>query len=338
MTAWDIPSGMHCWFRSPRVLQAHVRKSDTLARLGGDEFTVVLGGLHIEEDALTVAKILLDGLAAPFLIEGHHLNIGASIGISVFPENSRKTLPILMQQADSAMYAAKRRWQKSSHVLQAGAWVHGARTPESGEPTARCTGHGRDRGVLPTRIRRRRKGRLVRFEALARWTHPTLGPISPGKFIPVAEESGLIVALGLHILERACSEAVKWQKAAPFPVQVAVNVSTIQFGRPTFVDEVKEILDWTGLDPTLATGTYRIVMINGIHSSAETMNRLKRPGHYLRHRRFRNGIFLSYLFALAAFRCHEDRPRRSCEMSFEARTEAAMVNRSSPWPITLAFV
>ncbi len=258
-------------------LQAHVRKSDTLARLGGDEFTVVLGGLHIEEDALTVAKILLDALAPPFTIEGHHLNIGASIGISVFPENSRDP-SILMQQADSAMYAAKRNGKNQAMYFK----------PELGTMV-------RERLNLENQLRDAlamgeievyyqpefdvKEGRLVRFEALARWTHPTLGPISPGKFIPVAEESGLIVALGLHILERACSEAVKWQKAAPFPVQVAVNVSTIQFGRPTFVDEVKEILDWTGLDPKLLQlELTESVMINGIHSSAETMNRLKRLG------------------------------------------------------------
>src|SRR5581483_12025203 len=92
-------------------------------------------------------------------------------------------------------------------------------------------------------------GRLTRFEALARWTHPTMGSISPAKFIPIAEESGLIIPLGAYIMERACIEAVDWQAASPHPVQVAVNVSSLQFMRESFVAEVAGILSRSGLAP-----------------------------------------------------------------------------------------
>jgi EAL domain-containing protein (putative c-di-GMP-specific phosphodiesterase class I) len=122
-------------------------------------------------------------------------------------------------------------------------------------------------------------GRLVRFEALARWTHPTLGAIPPDKFIPVAEESGLIVPLGAYVLEQACGEAVKWQTIAPYPVQVAVNVSSIQFGRDKFVEEVVEILNRTGLRPDLLQlELTESVMLSGVQHSAETMKRLKGLG------------------------------------------------------------
>ena len=258
-------------------LHARVRKSDTLARLGGDEFTVILGSLHAGEEAMIVAKTLLDALAPPFAIEDHHLTIGASIGISLFPENAYEPSD-LMQQADSAMYAAKRNGKNRAMYFkpELGTLVRERLNLENQLRDALAQGdilvyYQPEFDVVA--------GRLVRFEALARWSHRTLGTIPPDKFIPVAEESGLIVPLGAHILEQACCEAVKWQKIAPYPVQVAVNVSTIQFSRETFVEDVKETLNRTGLRPDLLQlELTESVMIHGIHGSAETMKRLKKLG------------------------------------------------------------
>ena len=103
-------------------------------------------------------------------------------------------------------------------------------------------------------------GRLVRFEALARWNHPTLGTIPPGQIHPESQrESGLIIPMGAYILEQACIEAIKWQSLASDPIQVAVNVSSIQFARVTFVDEVADILTRTGMRPELLQlGAYRV--------------------------------------------------------------------------------
>jgi EAL domain-containing protein (putative c-di-GMP-specific phosphodiesterase class I) len=121
--------------------------------------------------------------------------------------------------------------------------------------------------------------RLVRFEALARWTHPTLGVIPPSKFIPIAEDSGLIISIGAYILEQACTEAVKWQTISPEPMQVAVNVSSIQFIRNTFVEEVDEVLCRTGLKPSLLQlELTESVMLNGMERAAETMRRLQALG------------------------------------------------------------
>ena len=278
-------------------LQSRVRQSDTLARLGGDEFTVILGRLHAKEDAALVARSLLDVLATPFLINDHQLTIGASIGISLFPD-ARDAAEIL-QQADSAMYAAKREGKNRALYF----------TPELGVLV-------RERLSLENQLRSAigrgeisvyyqpefdvASNQLVRFEALARWTHPTLGVISPARFIPVAEESGLIVTLGAYIMELACVEAVKWQALAPFPIQVAVNVSSIQFRRDSFVDEVVEVLNRTGLQPDLLQlELTESIMLSGIHRAAETMKRLKELGVGLAIDDFGTGYScLSYLPSL----------------------------------------
>jgi EAL domain-containing protein (putative c-di-GMP-specific phosphodiesterase class I) len=142
--------------------------------------------------------------------------------------------------------------------------------------------------------------RLVRFEALARWTHPTLGQIPPDKFIPIAEESGLIVALGAYIMQLACAEAVKWQGILPRPVQVAVNVSSIQLHRKGFVEEVGFTLRQTGLKPELLQIEFtESVMLGGALSSAEPMNRLRALGISLAIDDFGTGYScLSYLPSL----------------------------------------
>src|SRR5579859_1838564 len=141
------------------------------------------------------------------------------------------------------------------------------------------------------------KNQLSRFEALARWNHPTLGTISPAKFIPIAEESGIIVILGAYIMEQACREAVRWQKLASRPVQVAVNVSSFQFVRDTFVEEVLEVLKRTGLKPELLQiEVTESAMICGLNRSAETIQRLHTYGISLAIDDFGTGYScLSYL-------------------------------------------
>jgi len=258
-------------------LQSRVRQSDTLARLGGDEFTVVLSDLHQKDEAALVAQSLLEALAGPFVIEGHQLTIGASIGISIFPDNAKDAVT-LTQQADNAMYASKRDGRNRATYF----------TPELGSLV-------RERLTLENQLRgAMRRGeitvhyqpefdietkRLVRFEALARWNHPTLGSIPPDKFIPVAEESGLIVVLGAYVMEVACTEALRWQEIAGHGIQVAINVSTLQFKRSEFVEEVAEILQRTGLRPELLQlELTETIMMTGIHRASETMRKLRELG------------------------------------------------------------
>jgi diguanylate cyclase (GGDEF)-like protein len=258
-------------------LSSRIRKSDTLARIGGDEFTIILNRIKERDDAQSVAESLLEALTVPFHLEGQDITIGASIGICTFPDHANDEMDLL-QQADSAMYVAKRSGKNHAVFF----------TQEIGNSV-------RERLTLENQLRRALddaditvhyqpefdlvSGRLVRFEALARWTHPTLGTIPPSKFIPVAEESGLIVPLGAYIMERACAEAVGWQSLAHHPIQVGVNVSSVQFARSTFVDEVIETLKRTGLSPNLLQiELTESAMVVGVKRAAESMRQLRNIG------------------------------------------------------------
>jgi diguanylate cyclase (GGDEF)-like protein len=258
-------------------LRSRVRQSDTLARLGGDEFTVVLGNLGHISEAATVADALLKVLAAPFLIGDHELTISASIGISVYPDSAADSTALL-QQADSAMYAAKR---GGKNRLMYYSPELGSAVRERLNLESQLRG-AMDRGEIHVHYQPEfdlHSGRMVRFEALARWTHPTLGAITPSRFIPIAEESGIIVTLGAYIMEQACADAVLWQTTAPYPIQVAVNVSSVQFERTDFVHQVIEILDRTGLPPSLLQiELTESVMVRAVDSAAEAMHALRRLG------------------------------------------------------------
>ncbi|MFZ1083494.1 MAG: EAL domain-containing protein [Terracidiphilus sp.] len=276
-------------------LQARIREEDFLARLGGDEFVVILDKLHAKEDAAHVAEDLLLAIANPFFVEGHELAIGASIGVSIFPECAGSAEE-LIKEADSAMYIAKR--EGKNRVMNY--------TPEIGSAIhERLTLENQLRGA----IQREEiflhfqpefelsSNRLVRFEALARWTHPTLGKIPPDKFIPIAEDSGMIVAIGAFVMEMACVEAVRWQSIMPYPVQIAVNVSTIQFRRKGFVEEVVSILERTGLKPELLQlELTESVMMSGAHMASDLISRFRSLGISLAIDDFGTGYSnLSYL-------------------------------------------
>jgi diguanylate cyclase len=276
-------------------LRARVRASDTLARLGGDEFAVVLTGPEAREQAVLVAEALLEILAPAFQVEEHEITIGASVGMSIYPENGATPVELL-QQADSAMYGAKRLGKNRMMAF----------SEELGTSI-------RERLMLETELRNAiahgeiqahyqpefdvATGRVVRFEALARWFHPTLGSVSPGKFIPIAEETGMIVPLGHFMMEVACREAVGWQAVAGHPVQVAVNVSSLQLMRESFVEEVAEILLRTGLDPELLQiELTESVTVNGAARVVTAMNELATLGVSLAIDDFGTGYScLSYL-------------------------------------------
>jgi diguanylate cyclase len=261
-------------------LNARVRKSDTLARLGGDEFAVVLAGPDLENQAGKIAAAVLQSLEPAFNIGEHEITIGASIGVSFYPDHGDNAA-LLLQNADSAMYRAKREGKNRIRYFSEdiGASVRERLGLENQLRAALAHGGIHIEYQPEFEIGTRR---IVRFEALARWTHPTLGRIPPVKFIPIAEESGLIVPLGSYIMERACREAVHWQSLSPTPIQVAVNVSSIEFLRDSFVDDVENILRRTGLKPgLLQIELTESVMVSGIERVVESMYRLTKLGVYL---------------------------------------------------------
>ncbi|MGB0066258.1 MAG: EAL domain-containing protein, partial [Terracidiphilus sp.] len=258
-------------------LSSRVRQSDTLARIGGDEFTVILHSIRSRDDAQRAAESVLESLVNPFHVEGHEITIGASIGISIFPDANSDN-DNLLQQADSAMYSAKRNGKnRIVHFSNdMGVSVRERLTLENELRRAVANGeievHYQPEFDLATNA-------IVRFEALARWTHPTLGAIPPLSFISVAEDCGLIVPLGAHVMERACRDALLWQQQTDAPVQVAVNVSSVQFARDSFVQEVLEILVRTGLPANLLQiELTESATLIGIERAAATIRYLKELG------------------------------------------------------------
>jgi diguanylate cyclase (GGDEF)-like protein len=276
-------------------LRSRVRQSDTLARVGGDEFTIILTALKSTEHAGAAAEALLQCLMKPFYVEGHEITVGASIGISIFDDPNQHGADLL-RQADSAMYAAKRSGRNRAAYFSDDLSLM-ARERLTLENQLRGA---IERGEIYIDYQPEFDaitGDLLRFEALARWNHPQLGEISPNRFIPVAEESGQIHRLGNYVLEHACREALKWQKLFAAPIQVAVNVSPIQFNSGTIVREIAGILSKTCLRPELLQiELTESVMMGSLQQSTEKLNDLHELGVNLALDDFGTGFScLSYL-------------------------------------------
>lgn len=221
----------------------------TAARLGGDEFTVLLSELSQEEEAAIVAQRILDALSKPMCLGTHEVIVTPSIGIALFPQDGND-VESLLKNADLAMYFAKRTgpslFQYYKETMNATAVRrltlenHLRRALERDEFSL----HYQPQVNLST-------GEISGMEALLRWQSQELGNISPAEFIPIAEESGLIISIGDWILRQACQQAKQWHdRGVPLP-RVAVNVSVLQFVHYTFVDMVEQVLAETGLEPAM---------------------------------------------------------------------------------------
>jgi diguanylate cyclase (GGDEF)-like protein/PAS domain S-box-containing protein len=258
-------------------LKTRVRPIDTLARMGGDEFMLVVPDLSAPEAAMSLAERLAEVLKEPFQIAGHPLYITASMGISLYPQDGFN-VSTLRRAADAAMYEAKRGGKDRIRFF----------TPEMSHAfIARLELESDLRGALDRSelslefqpIIRLSDQRQIAYEALVRWFHPSRGSVSPGRFIPVAEETGLIVALGEWVMEAACRECRSWQKRGRGLVRVAVNVSALEFARPNFVDNVLTILDRTGMQGDLLDlEVTETILIRDIEDSIGKMARLRAHG------------------------------------------------------------
>jgi len=228
-------------------LQASLRTSDILARLGGDEFIVGLPLVASREEIETVAHKVLASLAEPFQIDGHRLQISASIGISVYPADEDSPAALL-RFADTAMYEAKKQ----------GRGIFCFFTPELTKATRRRQklennlhlALARDEFVLHYQpLVSTNSGRIRGVEALLRWNHPEEGMIAPNAFIPQLEELGLMVEVGDWVLKAACLQNMAWQEQGLPRIRVAVNVSAQQFYRGDIAGSVERVLRETGLRP-----------------------------------------------------------------------------------------
>ncbi|MDH1263163.1 EAL domain-containing protein [Pseudomonas sp. GD03944] len=243
------PVGDQLLKRIAQRLREQLRDIDTIARLGGDEFIILLPGLHETVDAELVANKLLACFAPPFQIDEHEFFISASIGISLYPEHGMD-VATLVKNADAAMYRSKAKGRNRVEVY-----------------TRDLTFQATERMALEQELRRALERnelqlyyqpklclanqRLVGAEALIRWHHPLFGEIPPDRFIPLAEETGLIIPLGDWVLRQACQQMSDWQAAhAPFG-PLSVNLAGVQLRQPALVNAIARLLDNHALAPSL---------------------------------------------------------------------------------------
>ena len=275
-------------------LHGHARPGDTMARLGGDEFGVLLEDITAAE-AVRSAQALLEGLATPIVLRDRDLTPTASIGIAIAAGEDAETL---LRNADTAMYAAKRQG-KGRYALF--------------EPAMHATIIERlDLAADLSRAVEKRQlhlcyepqislgsGQICSLEALVRWRHPTRGEVSPGEFIPLAEETGMILAIGRWVLWEACRQVNAWQERwpAPAPLTIAVNLSARQLQHPGIVDEVHAALAAAGLDPqSLVLEITETAIMEQLDAAITILTELRRLGVRLALDDFGTGYSsLSYL-------------------------------------------
>ena len=254
-----------------------VRNADTLARWGGDEFAVLLESMSRPEDAPFVAQRILYALSRPFVREGQDFYLTASVGIALHPADGTDVAS-LIQHADAAMYRVKLLGGNNYHAYSAQMNVHLSDRLAMANRLRGAT--KRDEFVLHYQPQLDvRDGRVVGLEALLRWNDSTRGQRSPAEFIPVLEETGLIIPVGEWVLRKACTQARAWQFAGLSHLRVSVNLSPKQFREKELPRKVESILKETGLDPgSLELELTESVLMDDQKYSVAVLDQLKELG------------------------------------------------------------
>jgi diguanylate cyclase (GGDEF)-like protein/PAS domain S-box-containing protein len=228
-------------------LTSCVRESDTVARFGGDEFAILLTQIPRAQDAANVARAIKQTLDQAFLFEDQEIFVSSSIGISLYPQDGRDTGGLL-KTAGVALDRAKAQGGNVFQFYTAGGTTRALKQLVL-ESNLR-TGLERNEFIVQYQPQVDVRGfHLVGMEALVRWQHPSLGLLYPNEFVPLAEDNGLIIALGEWVMRTACAQSMSWQDAGLTPLTLSVNFSARQFQRPTFITDVARILKDTNLDP-----------------------------------------------------------------------------------------
>ncbi len=261
-------------------LRTCVRDCDTVARLGGDEFTVIVEDVADTQTAAIVAQKIIDTFAQPFNLHGHEVFVTTSIGITLYPDDDEH-IDHLLRNADAAMYRAKECGRNNYQFY-----------------VADMNRRARERLMLENALRRALvreeftlqyqprvdlySGRVIGAEALLRWRHPELGPIPPSEFIPILEETGMIIPVGDWVLREASRQNRAWQELGLPPVRVAVNLSARQFAQRDLCGSVELALADSGLQPAfLELEITEELLLEHSHANTVTLNKLRDLGVHI---------------------------------------------------------
>ncbi len=280
-----------------RRLKSCLRPGDVVARLGGDEFTVLLDDIRDASDATRVAERILEELQTSFNLDGHETFTTASIGIALstagheFPEH-------VLRDADTAMYRAKARGKARYEMFDEAMHARAVAQLKLETDLRRALARNEFR-VQYQPIIELSSGMITGFEALVRWEHPERGLVPPGEFIPIAEETGLVIPIGRFVLEAACRQTAAWQRkySAYRDLSISVNLSVRHFQRPDLVGQIMEVLQAAGLPPrSLRVEITESVLMDDPETNKETIRALRERGVQVQIDDFGTGYSsLSYL-------------------------------------------
>nr|MCU0537508.1 EAL domain-containing protein [Hydrococcus sp. Prado102] len=266
---------------APRLKRC-LRSSDTIARLGGDEFAILLEDIQDASDACRAAERILSALSSPFNLDAYQFYITASIGI-VIGSNNDDRIEDLLRHADIAMYRAKARGKNRYEVFDSATHAQVTATLRL-ENDLRQAIDRNELQVYYQPIVSVTTSAIVGFEALVRWLHPQRGLISPVEFIPVAEETGLIISIDLWVLREACRQIRQWQQLQATenfiqPLKISVNLSSKQFAQPNLVERISQVLEQTELDAeTLKLEVTETAIIENPESALTIISQLQALG------------------------------------------------------------
>ncbi len=270
-------------------------EGDTVTRVGGDEFILLLPTVAREENVTLVAEKVLEGLRPPFRIEEHEMFITGSIGISLYPRHGEEA-EILVINADTAMYRAKE--DRDGYEIYSPDTAS-AKTSRHLEMETNLR-HALERNEFSLRYQPEidlRDGKLIGGEALIRWKQPGVGIISPSEFIPILEETGMIIPVGEWILRTACAKQKAWQEAGFWPGRIWVNISARQFRHGNFIEMLTRVLEETGLEPAaIGLELTEGILMKKTEEAVSTLQKIKNMGIHLAIDDFGTGYSsLSYL-------------------------------------------
>ena len=290
-------TGDHLLVAGAQRLEGCLRTMDIIARLGGDEFVILLEYIDSPRDAIRVAERIQETLRPPFHIDGHDIFISASTGIVLSTIGYERAEDVL-RDADIAMYRSKALGRARYELFNTSLRSMAMARLEMETQLRHSLEHS-EFSLYYQPILSLKDNRIVGFETLLRWMHPTMGAIAPSEFVPVAEETGLIIPIGTWVLREACRQMAAWQQKYPHirPLTVSVNMSGRQFAQPDLPEMIQRILQETGLDiASLRLEITESVVLEALESTTNMLNCLKNMGAQLEIDDFGTGYSsLSYL-------------------------------------------